>query len=168
MGKLHLKKYLLLLSGVLLFTNCGYKFLAVKGKALFIMPVENSTLNPQLDMYADSAVKQVFIEQPHFVLAPSREEADIILKINIKKTDRQPLFFSRQDSSEIVSAKFHMEADIELFKDGMKILQETVSDNFAFSLSGAYKEEEVMSRVARYFADSIYFWMADKNEKGLF
>ena len=168
MGKLLQRKYLPLISIILLFANCGYKFLSVKEKAVFIMPVKNSTLQPGFDTLMDRAMRQVFTEEPHFLLSGRQEESDIALKIDVKNAERRPLFYSRRDSSEIVSGGFYIEADVQVFKSGEQVLMETLSEHLSFSLAVSYREEEAMGYLAKKFAAKIYFWMVEKNEKGFF
>ncbi len=174
MEKSRLKNFVLLISIILLFTNCGYKFLREGEKSIFVMPVENLTLTPQMDIYLNSEIRRVFIQNPHFILSSTDGPADIILKIRIIKTSRQPLFYASEDSStsedasEIITAKFYIEAEMELLKEGSLLLKETISETIAFSLSVGYQEEDVLKSVSEKFASKVYFWMIEKNEKGVF
>lgn len=168
MAKFRLIKYLLMISTVLVFNNCGYKFLNTKGTSVFIPIIQNSSLTPQLEIYLTNELIKVFTESPYFFYTSSEKDSDIKIKINIKKVERVPLFHSSDKIPNIVSAKFSIDTYVQLFKRDKLILEEIITENISASLVVDNKEEEVLKKISEKLSEKIYFWLLEKDGKKIF
>jgi outer membrane lipopolysaccharide assembly protein LptE/RlpB len=165
MAKLSGKNLAVVSLFVFLLSGCGFHHLDMSDTSLCILPVHNVTLQPAMEIYLTQAVKEAYLEYPSFSLVDSDEEADYILKIKLKKFGRIPLFYS--DNDRIVSARFITEVEVGILSRDKIIAEETLSQNFAFSLKQDYREEEILRKVSRELARKIYFWTINEKEKGI-
>ena len=160
-----LRRLVLSISISLLVSGCSYKFVKGGGVSVFIMPIQNSTLMPQLDILLTEEIKNTFNKNPGFNLVYSKEQADISINIDVKKLVRRPLFYSKGDISEVVSGRFSVEAEVAIYKRGEEVSKDTIKESLAFPLSVIYKEEDMLKNISEKFAKKIYFWLLDKYEK---
>jgi len=165
MVKMPLKNYVAIISITILLCGCGYKFLSPAKTKIFIYPITNYSLQPLIDVYLSDALRNVFIEYPEYQLVKSPQAAEYTLKVNIKKWEREPLFFSGEKSREIVVARFLIETEIALSENGKDVLADTITDKISVSLAKEYKEEDILTEVSKKLAQKIYFYIIEKNEK---
>ncbi|MCM8762409.1 MAG: hypothetical protein NC905_02310 [Candidatus Omnitrophica bacterium] len=162
MVKMPLRNCAAIISITVLLCGCGYKFLSTGKTKIFIYPVTNYSLQPLVDIYLNDALRDVFIEYPEYQLVKNLSDADYALKVNIKKWERSPLFFSGEKSREIVIAKFLVETEIELFKGKKIIFTDAIVDNISTSLGKEYKEEDILTDISKKLALNIYFHIIEK------
>jgi len=166
MVKMPLKNCVAIISITILLCGCGYRFLSTTNKTkIFIYPVTNYSLQPLVDVYLSDALRNVFIEYPEYQLVKSQQDAEYTLKVNIKRWEREPLFFSGEKSREIVIARFLIETEIALLKNGKDVFADTVTDKISVSLAKEYKEEDILADVSKQLAQKLYFYIIEKNEK---
>jgi len=164
MEKLLLRKYLLY-SLIIFFTGCGYKFIHQREKRIYIEPISNYTFQPQMEIYLNESLRDTITSYPGFSLVNSKKAADYSLKIKLLKLEREPLFFSREKANEIVNARFNINFDVFLKKEGEVISHRIFSETLSFPLTRTFEEEKVLQKLCQKIALKIYFWLVEENEK---
>lgn len=162
MEKRHLKNSAVIISMVVLICSCGYKFLSTSKAKIFVSPVVNYSLQPLVDIYLTNALRDVFIEYPEYQPVKNSSDAEYILDVHIKKWERVPLFFSEEKSREIAIAKFSVETEIILHRNGKVILTNTIADNISVSLAKSYQEEDILYETSKKLALKIYFYILER------
>jgi len=166
MEKLLNRKFLVI-SFLFLFAGCGYQLIKNQStKNFFISNFENLTLQPQLQIYLTDNLEEKILSYPYFKLTKNKGKADIIVDGAIKKFEREPLFFSSGDSSNIIIAKFIVSVDLKLTKGEEQIFQTTLNENLSISLSQNYKEEEMMRKITDLISQKIFSIILKKYEEG--
>lgn len=156
MEKKQLVKSVLISLLLFIFSGCGYKFIN-KGveRAVYVRDIENMTLQPKLEIYLSKQLTDVIVKYPSLTLVSSKDIADYILTVKLYKTNRTPLFYSRDNSDEIVSTRFEVEGEVILEKDN-KIYRRKFKQKFSYPVSKRYEEEKVLSRISKKIAIQIY------------
>ncbi len=165
MAKLRPKSYVFLISMVVFFSGCGYKFITGADRKIFIHPIVNSSTQPLADIYLDRAVRKIFVENAGFSIMNSETAADYALHLSIRKWERSPLLFPADNPKEIVVAKFYIEAEISASKNSENLFVDKVSETFDESLYTEYNEDEVLEKISEKLARKIYFKLIQENEK---
>jgi hypothetical protein len=168
MAKSRLKRLILLISLIPIFSGCGYKFIAATGKKIFLRPIVNSTLQPNIDIYLNKELRQTLIEYPEFSPVNQEKAAEYLMHIEIKKWERLPLFFSKEGGDEITIAKFQIEVEVAVSKKGGKFTPVTIKDTLSVPLAREYKEEDILQKTSKKLSDKIYIYLLEKNEKEKF
>ena len=162
MVKMLLRNCAAIISITVLLCGCGYKFLSTAKTKIFIYPVTNYSLQPFVDVYLSGALRDVFLEYPEYHPVKNLSDAEYALKVNIKKWERSPLFFSGEKSREIVVAKFLVETEIELSEGEKVIFTDTITENISASLGKEYEEEDILKDVSKKLAMKIYFHIIER------
>lgn len=158
MGKRRRVRFLAIsLISVLFFSGCGYKVVKRQEKRiLFVKKIINNTLQPKLEIYLSKNLTQTIVNFPCFSLGSKPEISDYILTISLDKIETVPLFYSKQDSEEIVSRRFKIEGELLIEKGGNLQKKNKFAQSVSFPISKSYEEEKIMDEITRKIAVKIY------------
>ncbi len=150
--------FLLLLSG------CGYQILNLASeKKVYISVFENLTLQPQMEIYIIKNLREKIMSYPLFNLVEDKKDADIIIEGKIEKFWREPLFFSSEDTRDIVMGRMWIEIEVKIEK-GENVWSEKIKENIGVPLVEEYEEEKVLEKLGEEIARKIFFILV-KNER---
>jgi len=168
MGRYLAIRLVLLISLLFFSAGCGYRFLGGESRSVRILPMENATSYPQFEIHMNRELRRLLNDSPGFILAEPGRKPDLEIIVNIKKAERNPLFYSRGEPPETVSSNLKADVEVTALRDGKTLLQESFSENLAFSVSVVYREEDVLRSFSEKMARRIYHWLTEQNEKGRF
>jgi hypothetical protein len=157
MGKLPMKKLVIISSTFLFFTSCYLnKNIQGKNKKIYFEKIENFSNQPNLTFILKEKLEETFLEYPEFEITNS-DKADYLIDLKILKFERIPLFFSKKDTDNIVGAKFEIEIEFNLkLKDG-KFINKKFTESVSTSIYKEYNEEEILFRICKRISKKLYF-----------
>lgn len=97
--------------GCLVFvSSCRYQPGASEGKSssIFVQVVKNDSSMPQSSGVVSRAIREEFLRRGTFELVHSAEEADLVLRINLREYGKYPEVFRSEDT--LLAAGFNLEA----------------------------------------------------------
>jgi hypothetical protein len=156
MGKLLMKK--LIISSIFIFFTSCYLNKNIQGKNIKISfeKIENFSDQPNLTFILKEKLEETFLEYPKFEITNS-EKSDYFINLKILKFERVPLFFSKEDTDNIVGAKYEIEVDFNLRRKDSSIINKKFNESFSTSIYKEYNEEEILSRICERIAKKLYF-----------
>ena len=91
-------------------SSCRYKPGASEGKSssIFVQVVKNDSSMPQSSGVVSRAIREEFLRRGTFELVHSAEEADLVLRINLREYGKSPEVFRSEDT--LLAAGFNLEA----------------------------------------------------------
>ena len=91
-------------------SSCRYKPGASEGKSssIFVQEVNNDSRMPQSSGAVSRAIREEFLRRGNFELVHSAEEADLVLRINLREYGKSPEVFRPEDT--LLAAGFSLEA----------------------------------------------------------
>ena len=91
-------------------SSCRYKPGASEGKSssIFVQVVKNDSSMPQSSGVVSRAIREEFLRRGTFELVHSAEEADLVLRINLREYGKSPEVFRPEDT--LLAAGFNLEA----------------------------------------------------------
>lgn len=110
--------------GCLVFvSSCRYQPGANKwksSKSVFVQVVKNDSAMPQAGGVVSRAIREEFLRRGTFELVHSAEEADLLLRINLRQYGKSPEVFRSEDT--LLAAGFDMEvgASVNLYSSRLK------------------------------------------------
>ena len=164
MKKLPRRNCLLVSIFLLLLSGCGYQILNLASeKKVYISVFENLTLQPQMEIYIIKNLREKIMSYPLFNLVEDKKDADIIIEGKIEKFWREPLFFSSEDTRDIVMGRMWIEIEVKIEK-GENVWSEKIKENIGVPLVEEYEEEKVLEKLGEEIARKIFFILV-KNER---
>ena len=155
MGKLQIKK--LVKNSILLFLASCYlnKNISVRNKKLYFEKIENFSNQPNLTFILKEKLEETILKYPKFEISQS-EETDYLVDLKILKFERVPLFFSKENSEDIVGAKYEIEVDLRI-KTKDRVVDKKIQEAFSTSIYKEYNEDAILTRICDIISKKIYF-----------
>ena len=103
--------FIYLIIGCLSFvSSCRYKpgASADKSSSIFVQVIKNDSSMPQSGGVVSRAIREEFLRRGTFELVHSAEEADLVLRINLREYGKSPEVFRSEDT--LLAAGFNLEA----------------------------------------------------------
>lgn len=158
MDKLPGKKSLFFLSLLILTSGCGYHLVNPTSRTkVYIGYLVNDTFQPQLDIYLLNELKEKILNYPGFELVSDLSRADWQITGRIIKFEREPLFFSTENSDKIILARFNIGINLKITNSEYTSEEQTIEENIAVALTPTYQEEEMLKKISQEVADKIFF-----------
>lgn len=159
---------LLLISVFLFLTGCGYHLIKYNiEKKVFISPFKNYSSQPQVEVYTLGKLYEIMLSYPGFAPVKNKENADIVVEGKIKKIERPPIFFSAENTDEIVMARFSVEIETEIYKGKELVLKDLIRESISIELLNNFKEEEMLEKLGTQIAKRVFFLLVKKHEQGI-
>ncbi|MGC8976919.1 MAG: hypothetical protein ACP5OB_04785 [Candidatus Ratteibacteria bacterium] len=157
MGKLLLKKLIRVFSIFIIFTSCYLSKNFQGNKRIYFEKIENFSNQPNLTFVLNEKIRELIIKYPEFNISNNEKFSDYIADLKILKFERKPLFYSNENSDDIVGAEFQIEVRLILKENGVIITDKNLVEKFSTSIFRIYNEEEVLDKISERIAKKIYF-----------
>ncbi|HOL66610.1 MAG TPA: hypothetical protein PKX93_04030 [bacterium] len=151
------KSWLLAVS-LLWLCGCGYHLVSpTSGRSVYLARIENRTRQPQLEFFLTEGFKRRLLECPGLRLAGSAASADTLVTLRLTDCHREPLFFSLQETQDILIGSLRVSLEVEITEAGQTRKHHLVQENLPFFLSKSYREEEILAEISRRLATRVIF-----------
>jgi hypothetical protein len=111
------------LIGCLVFaSSCRYQPGASEGRSssIFVQVVKNDSSMPQSSGVVSRAIREEFLRRGTFELVHSAEEADLVLRINLREYGKSPEVFRSEDTLLAVGFNLEAGATVNLYSSRRK------------------------------------------------
>lgn len=142
----------------LLLGGCGYHLVNQNTQErVFIEAFRNETLQPALEVAIEDALRRRILSTPGYRPAPDPDHADIVISAVIKQFNRDVLFLSPADPTDIAAARWTIAADITVRRAQHIAYVGRIAENATENLSPGYREEDLTAQIADRLARKIIF-----------
>ncbi|MCL5408967.1 MAG: LPS assembly lipoprotein LptE [Candidatus Omnitrophica bacterium] len=148
-----MQKWFLLFSLVLL-SGCSYTLVKPSARTVYVKVFANNTLQPKIESYVYSEIKQTLVEREGFEIVNNPGNADIIIGGTITDFTRGPDFFS--NTGEIQMASYTVKITLAIQKNN-KTTKQIISTDFHLPLIQNFNLDLLLTQISNKVADKIYF-----------